>query len=655
MLRRTFTNRAARDSLQPLKNNMIASTNAVAKIAAVVAGLGLVAMSFASFAPAARAATTAELEAQVQALLAQIAAMNGGSSSSSTTFTMDLTLGSSGAEVTALQNWLIKQGQSIPAGATGYFGAQTQSALAAWQAANGITPASGYFGPITLAKVNGMGGGSMGGDDSDSDLSGGEASLEDLNANDGEEDEVELGSSAKVAEFEVDVEDADIELQRLDLTFDSSAVETGDDDEPWDAFGEVTVYIDGEEVASEDVSEEDDWLDNDGTNGEYVFRFAGLNTVIEEGETALIEVEVEADGGGDIDAVTANLSTWELYIDTDGLRGTDGEGIEQYIGDSTENVTFDIVEEGADDELDVQSSSDDPNATVFQVETSSVSDWYTVFAFELEADEEGSDIELNTIEIPFGTTDSDARTVVNDAKLVIDGEEFDDFDWSTEGAASSTVFDIDGDFTVESGETVTVELAVEFKAQTSNYAAGTTFSASTTGSLIDAEGADDVTPTGSASSETHTLQTNGINVTPADDSAAGSVVEGTDNDYATFTIEVEVEAFEDDIFIDDTSAAFTYRFENAGTGAAFATTSATTSQSVTSTASIESGYYRVGAGDMETFTYTFTLDPEAGAEGNQYRAQLLTILFNDSAAAPDTTWTANPANDYETSAVLIAD
>ena len=44
------------------------NTNVVAKIAAVVAGLGLVAMSFASFAPA-KAATDAEMQAQITQLL----------------------------------------------------------------------------------------------------------------------------------------------------------------------------------------------------------------------------------------------------------------------------------------------------------------------------------------------------------------------------------------------------------------------------------------------------------------------------------------------------------------------------------------------------------------------------------------------------------
>ncbi len=634
---------------------MVATTNAIAKIAAVVAGLGLVAMSFASFAVPAKAATADELQAQINALLAQIAAMNGGSSASAT-FTMDLTLGSSGAEVTALQNWLIKGGYAIPAGATGYFGAQTQSALAAWQKANGVTPAAGYFGPVTRAKVNGMAGGSTGSTGGTSGLSGGEASLEDLQATDGEDDEVELGGSASVAEFEVDVEDADIELQRLDLTFDSTAVAVDDDDEPWNVFGEVTISIDGKEVASEDVSEEDDWLDNDGTNGEYVFRFGGLDSVVEEGETALIEVTVEADGGADLG--TNDLAVWELYIDTDGLRGTDGEGIEQYIGDSTENVTFDVVEEGADDELDVNASAEDPDATVLQVEDDSRSDWYTVFAFELEADEDGGDIEIDTLPVDFtvsaGETVSD---MLNDVKLVIDGEEFDDFDFtSAADTFGSTTFDIDGDFTVESGESVTVEVMVEFTGeQSAAYEAGDTVTASVVGANIEGDGADSVVGNGNVTGNTHTLQVSGINVTPVDDSAIISVVDGVDNDYATFEIEVEVEAFDEDIFIDDASNSFTFQFENAGTGAAFATTSATTSQSVSSNATIQSGFYRVDAGETETFTFTFTLDPQAAAEGVQYRAQLLTILFNDTAAAADATWTANPENDYQTNAVLIAD
>ena len=83
------------------------------------------------------------------------------SGTSAYTFTSSLTLGSTGAAVTALQNILIAQNDLVmPAGvAEGYFGALTQTALAKFQAANNISPAAGYFGPKTMAFVNAMGGG----------------------------------------------------------------------------------------------------------------------------------------------------------------------------------------------------------------------------------------------------------------------------------------------------------------------------------------------------------------------------------------------------------------------------------------------------------------------------------------------------------------
>jgi hypothetical protein len=73
-----------------------------------------------------------------------------------TTGGLDLTLGSQGPQVVTLQLFLIGKGFSIPAGATGYFGAQTQAALIAFQRANGITPAAGYYGPITRARIAAM-------------------------------------------------------------------------------------------------------------------------------------------------------------------------------------------------------------------------------------------------------------------------------------------------------------------------------------------------------------------------------------------------------------------------------------------------------------------------------------------------------------------
>ncbi len=154
------------------------TTKAVAKVAAVATGLAM-ATSMLSLAPLAHAA--ALTDAQVQSILSLLtsfgadsstianvkASLTGGtpvstgtgSAASSCAFTKDLTDGSSGAEVTCLQKALIAGGYSIPAGATGYFGGQTKTAVIAWQKATGVTPAAGYFGAKSRAAWN-LGGGS---------------------------------------------------------------------------------------------------------------------------------------------------------------------------------------------------------------------------------------------------------------------------------------------------------------------------------------------------------------------------------------------------------------------------------------------------------------------------------------------------------------
>ncbi|MCL5016178.1 MAG: peptidoglycan-binding protein, partial [Patescibacteria group bacterium] len=116
----------------------------------------------------ASAATTASLSAQIQALLAQVqqlqaqlTAQQGGSASASVqcTFTRALTAGSTGADVKCLQEYLNASGFTVAASGAGsvgnettYFGPATKSAVAKWQAANGVTPSVGYFGPLSRAE-----------------------------------------------------------------------------------------------------------------------------------------------------------------------------------------------------------------------------------------------------------------------------------------------------------------------------------------------------------------------------------------------------------------------------------------------------------------------------------------------------------------------
>lgn len=86
------------------------------------------------------------------------------SSSNPYLFTRNLTIGSTGSDVTALQHYLNTHGfplAALPgyAGSLGYetryFGVKTQEALAKFQKSVGIVPPVGYFGPITRGWING--------------------------------------------------------------------------------------------------------------------------------------------------------------------------------------------------------------------------------------------------------------------------------------------------------------------------------------------------------------------------------------------------------------------------------------------------------------------------------------------------------------------
>ncbi|MDP1706346.1 MAG: peptidoglycan-binding domain-containing protein [bacterium] len=123
----------------------------------------------------ASAQTAAELQAQIASLLATIQALqtqlnasSGGSTvgtGSSYSFTRDLTLGSTGADVKVLQQWLNANGYTVAASGAGsagnestYFGNASRAAVAKYQAAKGLTPAVGYFGSKTRASLTVAGG-----------------------------------------------------------------------------------------------------------------------------------------------------------------------------------------------------------------------------------------------------------------------------------------------------------------------------------------------------------------------------------------------------------------------------------------------------------------------------------------------------------------
>ena len=88
------------------------------------------------------------------AILALALAVTVSASAEGYQFNRNLMKGSRGADVTALQDFLTATGFYTHGVSTGYYGGVTKAAVKAYQRAKGISPVSGFFGPLTRASVN---------------------------------------------------------------------------------------------------------------------------------------------------------------------------------------------------------------------------------------------------------------------------------------------------------------------------------------------------------------------------------------------------------------------------------------------------------------------------------------------------------------------
>lgn len=623
-------------------------------------------------------------------------ALTGGSSSSSSSssscgyaYTRNLTVGSKGADVVALQTYLESKGfLTIPAGVSkGYFGPLTKSSLASYQASMGISPAVGYFGPITMGRVSAdcastpMTGGDdddddMDDDDDSSDLSGGEASLTDYDRKSKyTNEELEEGETGKVFAAEFEVEDGDAKVERVDVQIE--AVTDNNEDEPWNQIDELVLYLNGDEVASMDVDDEDDWSRESSTDSSttnttraYEVRFKGLKSVFEDGDDVLVEVEV----------VTANQiddsdldQTWKVWIPTDGIRAVDGEGIDQYTGSNSESTNF-TVEAAQDGDVSIREDDDDPDASILVVDTDDKSPEYEVFRFEIDNDD--ADIFLNELTIVASTSDSDIDDVISDIMVEVDGEEFSyDTASTTDGNVGEYTFDFednDEEIPVEEDETLNVVVLVEINSagtNFSNYADASVLqvgvgkiNGANYGSVgVEAEGqqsGDSSTVSGRQQGSVHTLRTEGIVVEGVSESAEVDEAEVSgEEEKGIFEIEVQVTALEEDAYINDTvattsstTAGFVALITNAGT--AF-TGTAEAFISEDSADSKVNGRHKVPEGSSDKFTIRVEVNPTSTSEGKAYGIELSTINFASTSDGSLAEYTVPDEEEFETKKITI--
>jgi peptidoglycan hydrolase-like protein with peptidoglycan-binding domain len=626
----------------------------------------------------------------------------GAQSAEAATFTRSLTVGSTGADVVALQTFLEAQGDlTIPAGVSkGYFGALTKTAVSKFQARNGISPTAGYFGPITMAKVDSlmMGGASTGSTGStsgtacpaglvctpvvaacpagfvctpvggstgsSSKLEGTNGSISDVNmlSQYSGEDVGEGQSDVKVVGFEVEASnDGDIALRSLKLVLDPTGNASGESDKLRDYVSQVKVWQGSKEVGSAKASEFTETSDDVWTK-----TITLSDSIVRADEIEKFYITLDAISNLDSGDIAAD--SWTVAIEN--IRYEDGAGVvstETSAIDSSldwdsagDGVAVDFVDFAAssDTELKVTVDSSSPKAGIVIIDTTNNTDDVVLLVGKMEV-EGTSDVTIDEFPVTLTTVGgANVSAVTGSLTLKIDGEEFTE-SVSITGALTGTVTFDNLDFTIKAGDTVKFTVLADINdIDTGNLDEGDTLLASVTSTnrdYIDAENeagdqlSDSTEKSGTAIGKAQEFRTNGVILTL--DSTSTSIAAGnsTSDDQGTFTLRFKVKAVGDSVYIASLAGATESGTANVGATVIVDRAGSTTTGGVsvvivnkTDNVLTSAGNYLIEEGQEETFEITTTVTLPSAGQAGQYRAVLAGLDWATSDdATPDNTYTSN--------------
>jgi hypothetical protein len=469
---------------------------------------------------------------------------------------------------------------------------------------------------------------------------GGEGTLVTLEMDDDESEASEGQEDVVVGVLTVEAENGDIEVARITFELDGTGNE---EDDAWDVFTEVSLWVDGDKIASFEADDEDEYLDED--NGE--FRFSNLDLVLEEDEEVEILVAVSVmnsvDGSDTPGNADWTIAATEIrYFDADGVAVTE-QANDFELGDTE---SFSIVEEGTDDGADLESNSSNPDAATLLVdEDTDDSDEFVVHIFDIEVDNDSGDLEVGNVYATTTITNAnpasaiaggqeevldgifmtiDGETVEGEAVLgVTSGGDDEDAAITLNGGSTAVqyLFEFDQDVVLEGDEDYEVEITMVFKGQDGNYVNGVTVATEVNGSEWEVEGsANDDELDGTDSSETHTLAT----VVPviSDISTESSQDDPNNSGTISFEFTVEVDG-EDDIVGFDIADVITALTSNATTP--LTPTGGLTFLSGDATETVP-GVWTINDGDDATFALDFTYGTVDANSDGTYRVTLDSVL-----------------------------
>lgn len=575
--------------------------------------------------------------------IANVQAALGGSpvtSGNSCTISRNLTVGASGADVVCLQNILLSKGFSVPAGATGFFGVQTQTAVAAFQRAQGISPSVGYVGPVTRAAIDASGYVPVP-TPTPSPVTKEEGELKRFSTIGDVESEVkENERNVKVLGVEFDAEDSNMRIDRVDVEFEKVSGAGSTRLERY--VSSVSLYIDGKKVATQSVSRSD----RDGNI--YSFRFSGINAMVEKGKTG--ELYVAVDVVNNIDSADEDAE-WAVRVPVKGIRATDTAGISDTYGsnDLSETVTFGEETTGS---LRITSGDDNPDDEVVIGDDSKDTNGVALLEFEIKG--RNQDIELKDIPVSLAISGNVGHVgeVVKTLKLMQGSKVLKSKNIpANAGVYEEIVFD-KLDITVAKDSTETFKVVADIRKISGTFHEGDSVTASTTASLAwgaEDNSGNDIIPTGSVTGGTQYFYISGISAKIVSVNATKNfrADDPGEADRGEFKLVFDVTAIGDDIYLDRSVT----RTESgvAGDGFTWATTSDSTTGNTLlanfiSASNTDSGdtdnHFKVGEGKTRRFTMTVILE----ADQHGAASVMLTGInwtTDSSDTTPDNFYTVN--------------
>ncbi|HEY4511887.1 MAG TPA: peptidoglycan-binding domain-containing protein, partial [Candidatus Paceibacterota bacterium] len=264
-----------------------------------------------------------------------------GTSVATGSFTADLKMGDSGAEVKALQQALNAKGYTVAvtgAGSAGkettYFGGLTKAALMRYQTAMAIA-ATGTVDAATRAKLNGTvavipgtvnpGTGTVvPSTGTGISTPGVEGTLSATQTNSG------LPSTLYEADVEKGVLGVKLEAKNSDISVQRVKLDLGTDTKIYNKIFKKMYVTDGTTVyATSDVNSSTVVKDS----SRYYLTISGFNILVPKGGSK--NLVIKADLYPTIDSTDFDTETYTIRYASNGIRGIDGAGIDQYATDTT--------------------------------------------------------------------------------------------------------------------------------------------------------------------------------------------------------------------------------------------------------------------------------------------------------------------------------